>query len=288
VKKQINIFIISPSDVNSEREIARDVCSQLNEVIGSDVEVNSVLWEYKPQNYHKDPQGNFNAYKQPFGKFDIAIVILWERLGSFIPKEYVGKITGKSPVTGTQWEIEEVMAQCEMPLFFYFKTEKKLYGKDELQEGLQQKKLLETFLEDIDLQRGGTGRGYQEFDSADKFRDMLKSHLETEIEMSSGIRISASWRSSLKPKSKMVLIGTVVIFLTAVLFLWILMGGSTLKRLEPTIEVPKFKKKLTVKINETDSHSNKPIYALKIEKNMTKKESGLTDLCSVPVNTSAY
>lgn len=288
MKRQINIFIISPSDVNVEREIARDVCRQLNEAIDSDVEINSVLWEYKPQNYHKDPQGNFNAYKQPFRKYDIAIVILWERLGSFISKEYVGKVTGKSPVTGTQWEIEEVMANGEIPLFFYFKTEKKLYGKDELEEGLQQKKLLETFLEDIDLQRGGTGRGYQEFNSADKFSDMLKSHLKIEIAKSSGVRMSASCRSTRKSKNKMVWIVSVVTLLTVVLFSWILMGDSVRKKLEPTIEVPKLKKKLTVKTNETDSYNNKPIYALKTEKNMTKEESGLIDLSSVPVNTSAY
>lgn len=275
MKRQINIFIISPSDVNSEREIARDVCSQLNDAVGADVEVNSVLWEYKPQNYHKDPQGNFNVYKKPFGKHDIAIVILWERLGSFIPEEYVGKITGKSPVTGTQWEIEEVMAQCEMPLFFYFKTEKKLYGKDELQEGLEQKKLLETFLEDIDLERGGTSRGYQEFASVDKFRDMLKSHLETEIEKSSGIRITVSGRTSRKPKSKIVLIGSVVVLLVTVLVSWILMKSIAPMRLEFTAEVPKLKKKLTV---NTD----------KIDKNITKKESSPVNLSSVPVNTSAY
>jgi len=275
VKKQINIFIISPSDVNSEREIGRDVCNQLNEAVGDDVQVNSVLWEYKPQNYHKDPQGNFNTYKQPFGKYDIAIVILWERLGSFIPKEYIGKITGKSPVTGTQWEIEEVMANAETPLFFYFKTEKKLYRKDELREGLKQKELLETFLGDIDLQRSGTSRGYQEFDSVDKFRDMLKSHLEVEIEKSSGIRISASRRSSRKPKSKLVLIGSFVTLLAAVLFLLMLTRDSSLKRLEIVAEISKLKKKSTVKTNE-------------IEKNTTKKENSPANLSSVHVNTSAY
>lgn len=190
MKKQINIFIISPSDVNPEREVSRDVCRYLNKAVGKDIEINSISWEYKPQNYYQDAQTNFNKYKSSFTENDIAIILLWERLGSFIPNNYIGQVTKKSPVTGTQWEIEELMAYGRIPLFFYFKIKNKLYNKDELEEGLKQKRLLDSFLEDIDLKVDATVRGHHKFNNKNELKKKLMSHLSSEIESKHKINIS--------------------------------------------------------------------------------------------------
>ena len=45
MKKQINVFIIAPNDVNQERVIAKEVCQKLNMSAGIDTEVKAILWE---------------------------------------------------------------------------------------------------------------------------------------------------------------------------------------------------------------------------------------------------
>ncbi len=194
MKKQINIFIVSPTDVNPERNIAKEACHLFDDAVGDDIEINPVLWEYHPMSYHKNAQANIDSVLE---KCDIFIVILWHRLGSIVDG-YEGAITKSKNVTGTQYEIEKILASKKELVYFYFKTKEKNFVSHELEEALKQKQLLDTFLKDINLTKGSTKHGYQEFESGDEFREKIASHLKSAIWTLSGKRVSMPK----KPKEK--------------------------------------------------------------------------------------
>lgn len=182
----INIFIVSPSDVSLERNIAKDVCKQLDNIVGKDIEINSVMWEYYPMSYHKDPQANIDKILE---SSDIFVIILWNRLGSII-EGYQGVITQSTSVTGTQYEIEKILATKKESVFFYFKIKQKNFASEELEEAWKQRQMLDTFLKDINLTKGSTQHGYQEFLNENDFRERLTKHLKLEIERITGRKLS--------------------------------------------------------------------------------------------------
>lgn len=185
MNKQINIFVASPSDVNVEREIAREVCEEFDDIVGEDIEIVPILWEYHPQVYHKDAQRNIH---DELDRCDMLVVVLWNRLGTII-EGYEGAITKSKKVTGTQYEIERILANKKQSIHFYFKTKERSFTLEEVEEASYQKQLLDKFLEDINLTKGSTKHGYHEFEDADEFQDKLRQHLKPEIEKICGRKI---------------------------------------------------------------------------------------------------
>ena len=185
MKKQINLFVISPNDVKEERQIAKEVCEEFNNLVGRKIEVTAILWEYHPMSYHKNAQENIDNV---LDKCDIFVVILWRRLGSVV-EGFKGAITNNENVTGTQYEIEKILSLEKEHVYFYFKSKEKYFLEDELEEALHQKQLLNTFLKEIKLTKGSTKHGYQEFEERDDFREKLTIHLLSEVQRLSGKKI---------------------------------------------------------------------------------------------------
>ena len=102
--KKIKIFISSPGDVRPERIIVQRVIERLNRKLSHYVSIEGVFWEREPLVVTSDFQSLITRPSQT----DIVVVILWGRLGTPLNKEqYKGEVTGKRPVTGTEWEFEE-------------------------------------------------------------------------------------------------------------------------------------------------------------------------------------
>ena len=197
MKKQINIFIISPNDVNEERAIAKEVCQELDKAIGMGTEINAILWEDHPMTYHKNAQANIDNV---LDTCDIFIVVLWHRLGSVV-EGYEGALTQNKNVTGTQYEIEKILASERESIFFYFKTKEKHFSSGEVEEASRQRKLLDAFLEDINLEKGSTKHGYQEFKESAEFRQKLLNHLVIEIERRTKTKIKLPIDDSTESKN---------------------------------------------------------------------------------------
>lgn len=186
MKQKIKIFIISPNDVESERFIARDVCDEFNEVTDEDIEISPIIWEDYPLTYTKNPQESIDDL---LINADIYIVILWHRLGTTV-EGCTGAITGAQDVTGTQYEIEKILALGKEHIYFYFKLEEPTFTSGELNEALKQKKLLEKFVDVMQLKQNRTKHGYQEFHTTKEFKKKIATHLHKEIERVSGKRLT--------------------------------------------------------------------------------------------------
>jgi formylglycine-generating enzyme required for sulfatase activity len=105
----IRIFISSPADVRPERLKAEQIVARLDREFAYHFHVEAVLWEREPlvaTHHFQDPDN----IPPPRGT-DIVVVILWSRLGVPLPEDkFRGAISGRCPVTGTEWEFEDALA----------------------------------------------------------------------------------------------------------------------------------------------------------------------------------
>jgi hypothetical protein len=122
MKKEINVFIISPNDVKEERQISKEVCEEFSGLVGKKIEVNAILWEYHPMSYHKNAQENID---DTLDKCDIFVIILWHRLGSIV-EGFEGAVTKSQKVTGTQYEIEKYFHSKKSISIFILKEKKNI------------------------------------------------------------------------------------------------------------------------------------------------------------------
>lgn len=101
--KKVDIFISSPGDVETEREIAIGVINRLNNM--SHIQDCFVL---KPLAYEdivpaavgNTPQSIVDRYMMEAGKSDIFICIIWQRMGTLVTHEE----TGEKFNSGTEYE----------------------------------------------------------------------------------------------------------------------------------------------------------------------------------------
>ena len=149
----VKVFISSPSDVRAERLIAERVVERLDREFGYHFNVKAILWEREPlvATHHFQDFENI----PPPRTTDIVCVILWSRLGVPLPSDrFSGAVSGKAPVTGTEWEFEDALAarrETGTPdLLLYRKRAAitaSLDDEAQLEYARTQKKLVETFLQ---------------------------------------------------------------------------------------------------------------------------------------------
>jgi hypothetical protein len=87
--------------------MAADVADELGQEFAHSLNLEVLLWEQEPRNAVR-------TFVEPPGQFDVVILVLWSRLGTPLPprtpvRKYVGAVTGKVPVTGTEWEFEDAL-----------------------------------------------------------------------------------------------------------------------------------------------------------------------------------
>lgn len=178
----LRVFISSPSDVRPERLIAERVVQRLAREFSYHFRIEAVLWEREPLVAGE----HFQERIVPPHDTDIAVAILWSRLGVPLPEDrYRGAISGK-PVTGTEWEFEDALAsyrEKRLPDLLLYRKKVEITGslEDEaaLRERLAQKRLVEDFM--ARWTRSADGSSFTaaswEFDSAAAFEELLEQHL---------------------------------------------------------------------------------------------------------------
>lgn len=181
--KKIRLFISSPGDVQQERLIAKKVIANLNRIYSQYVELETVMWEDLPLEATASFQDGINYFlgKAPI---DIAVFILWSRLGSRLGQSYK-KPDGTEYQSGTEYEFDMMHAlweQTKRPkIMVYVKDAEPQYTNlslGDIQEALEQKNLLQNFIEKNFRDREtGTNYAYWQFDKQQTFEKRLRTHL---------------------------------------------------------------------------------------------------------------
>ena len=169
-----------------ERAIASRVIERLqSEYIGK-VVLESVLWEHEPLL----ATSTFQDQIVKPSDADIVVAILWSRLGTRLPKEFV-RADGSRYESGTEFEFEEAIKgfreNGKPDLLVYRKTAPpsvRLDDEKELLDRLSQKKKLDEFVDKWfhDKAEGTLIAAFHAFEAASDFETLVENHLHRLID----------------------------------------------------------------------------------------------------------
>jgi len=183
----IRIFISSPGDVGQERVIAERVIERLQGEFAGRATLKPVRWEREPLRATEHFQEQITAPAET----DVALFILWSRLGTPLPEDKFQKESGEPYRSGTEWEFENAVEgyrETGTPdLLTYRKTkdpEATLSDEDDVQRRLEQKQALEAFIDR--WFKGEEGESFQAafhtFETPAEFERRLEEHLRRLVE----------------------------------------------------------------------------------------------------------
>ena len=180
--KKIKVFISSPSDVEMERSVVMTVLNRLKRRYKEYLHIDGVFWKEKPLSAGSHFQDEIDNPSNS----DIVIVILYSKLGVDLSNHYKGKVTGKQPVTGTEWEFEEAMSHynsCGKPHIIVYKKDLDIVGvvgdNKEYERKIKEKERLDEFMRYWFINEDGTfKKAFHQFKHLKEFEDRVETHLE--------------------------------------------------------------------------------------------------------------
>ena len=189
MKERLRIFVSSPGDVTSAREIAALTIERLAQDYARFLHIEPYLWEFEAM----VASGHFQDSIEPPSAFDVVVLILWSRLGTHLPertavREYRG-IDGRAPLTGTEWEFEEAMQaakQSGAPDLLVYRNLRPApfdtHDPARFEQQSQQLKALNGFWERHFANQGMFIGAYTSFTRDVEFAAALENHLRKLIE----------------------------------------------------------------------------------------------------------
>ncbi|NEV62812.1 AAA family ATPase [Thiorhodococcus minor] len=185
---QVRIFISSPSDVEHERALLRDIVHSLAQEYLPYFNVQAVLWEEEALTAAR----SFQAGLLRPSECEIVIVMLWTRLGTPLADDPYGGMTG------TEWEfvdaIEASARNAAPEVLVYRKTSPRLVdinSPEAIRDAVADRERLEGFFRTHFFNPDGSfRRAFRQFDSDATFRDLV----ETQLRKLLNRRISAERR----------------------------------------------------------------------------------------------
>lgn len=196
---KVRIFVSSPADVEHERAIVKDIIERLGQEFLPYFEIQPILWEEEALTADR----SFQAGLLRPADCDIVLVVLWARLGSPLPQEPYGGMTG------TEWEffnaVDASAGKRSPEVLVYKKTKPKLVDITDsgaAREAMEDRARLEEFFQRNFFNEDQTfRRAFRDFDSDTSFRNLVEVQLRkllnqrVFVEKRGAERIS-SWRGS--------------------------------------------------------------------------------------------
>ncbi len=207
--RTIRIFISSPGDVQEERDRARRVVEGFRRRYAGRITLQPVLWEDLPLAADTSFQQGIDLVLSDDRGIDIAVFILWSRLGSPIGP-LVRKPDGTEYRSGTEREFDLMLraraqsAGTRPHVLFYVRQDdvsfdERLRGRPtkEKKSLVEQKEQVERFIveEFQDSERRINVRAYHTFDQPVTFSTRLRAHLEDLLDQMLGedLRERVTW-----------------------------------------------------------------------------------------------
>lgn len=186
-KKKIRIFISSPGDVQQERNIARNVINELNEIYSQYVKLETLMWEDFPLSADSTFQEGINYFLNE-NVIDIAVFILWSRLGTPLCNKFK-KLDGSYYKSGTEYEFDMMMQLFKEKgwpriLTYVRNSEIKpnVTNLKELEDILRQKENVDAFIQEyFHDDNSNSNYAYLQFGDNSSFEQKFRTHLTNAI-----------------------------------------------------------------------------------------------------------
>lgn len=172
---KVRVFISSPSDVEHERALVKDIIESLAQEYLPYFKVQAVLWEEEALTAAQ----SFQAGLLRPSECEIVLVMLWTRLGTPLADDPYGGMTG------TEWEFVdavEASARAGSPeVLVYQKTAPRLVDINNaaaIHGAVSERERLETFFREHFFNPDGSfRRAFRQFDSDATLRDLVETQL---------------------------------------------------------------------------------------------------------------
>jgi hypothetical protein len=185
---KLRIFISSPGDVSEERALSVQVFERLAREYADSLEIQVVLWEHEPLFGH----AHFQEQIERPSQCDLVVCILWSRLGTRLPSNYV-MAPGETPPTGTEFEVRDALAAYKRlgkpNLLIYRKTAPPQVNlaSVEAEERLRQYRMLEEFCRRAFYdEQGEVLVAHRSYSEAYEFEKLLTEHVRKWLERQVG------------------------------------------------------------------------------------------------------
>lgn len=194
--RKVRILISSPSDVIKERERVSVLIDRLKHKYVGKLELESVLWEDLPLGAELSFQQGIDLVLSAGQGIDIAIFILWSRLGSPLGR-MITKKDGSGYRSGTERELDLMLdaytqSNGKRPaILVYVRDDDDGFRReimevtpvDKMEDLLTQRKLVKSFVSErfSDPETKTNIRAYHTFDHPISFASRLRVHLKTKL-----------------------------------------------------------------------------------------------------------
>lgn len=191
---QFRIFLASPGDVPLERKLAREAIIHVGSErrFRSRINIEIIAWDQPGAAVAMEagmtPQ---QAIAQGLPKpedCDLAIIILWSRIGTQLPADFELKQDGTPYLSGTEWEylnaIKGFRTNRKPAVWVYRHKGAPQFAADdpELTLKLDQWRRLENFFAAFTNSDGSLAGGINLYESPDDFRQQFEDHLRERLE----------------------------------------------------------------------------------------------------------
>lgn len=209
--RRIRILISSPGDVADEREKAKRVIAVLQKRFAGRLRIEAILWEDLPLPATASFQEGIDVVLDDEEGIDVAIFILWSRLGTPLGPKILKPDDGQEYQSGTEREFDLMIRAFDQSgrqrpeVFAYVRQDQtefhnNLIGKDddEIRQMLDQRELLKAFIAERfhDPERGHNLSAYKTFPRPNDFAEKLKSDLKQVLDDFTENASVKSWEGS--------------------------------------------------------------------------------------------
>lgn len=199
----IRVFLSSPGDVSDERNLAIRVIEKLpyDPLLRGKVTIEAVAWDKAdagaPMLATMSPQEAINQGLARPSDCDIVVVILWSRMGTPLPEDYIkpdayqfhtGTRWGRSRYfSGTEWEYIDAMQTAEQGgkpyVLVYRRTDPPVIAMTDpdFDAKREQWTLVESFFRTFTNPDGSIRQGYNLYESPSDFEKQFELHLRSLI-----------------------------------------------------------------------------------------------------------
>lgn len=185
----LHVFLASPGDVGEERTIARDVVEKLpkDPLLRDRIAVDLVSWDGPGGAVMEAIMTPQEAIKQGLrrpSECDIALVILWSRMGTPLPTAWEAKADGSAYRSGTEWEYLDALQAAQKTgspkVLVYRRTAVPNIplNDPERDQKTKQWDAVQAFFAEFRNPDGSFRGAYNEYASTSELRDKLVDHLK--------------------------------------------------------------------------------------------------------------